>query len=63
MKLKNYLSLVSLIFLALAIAHAIRIMKQANVTVGDAVIPLWVSWVAIVVTGFLGYSGHKLRGK
>jgi hypothetical protein len=54
-------SLVAGVFFSLvALAHALRIVFSAPVVVANTAIPLWVSWIALVVTGFLGYEGLRL---
>jgi Mn2+/Fe2+ NRAMP family transporter len=32
-------------------------------TVGDWSVPMWLSWVAVVVTGALAYFGFRLAGQ
>ena len=43
----------ALVFLAVAVAHLLRLLQGWQVTIADDVVPLWVSWVALAVTGLL----------
>lgn len=43
--------LASILLAAVSLAHLLRIVVGAQVTVADRVIPIWVSGVAFVVTG------------
>lgn len=61
MKQKTYLTLTPLVFLVIAAVHLIRVWKGWDVTVGDNDIQLWVSWAAVVVAGYLSYSGYQIN--
>lgn len=41
----------SVLLAAVSLAHLLRIVFGAQVTVADKVIPMWVSWVAFLVAG------------
>ena len=61
MNLKR-LSLISgFVFLIVAIVQAVRIAYGWEITIGGFVIPLWVSWIAVVVAGLLSYAWLKSR--
>ena len=40
----------SLIFAIIAIAHAVRLFKHAPITIGSHVVPMEMSWVALIVS-------------
>lgn len=61
MKQKTYLATTSLVFLIILIVHLLRIFNQWDVMIGQAIIPLWVSWVAVILLAYLLYSAHLLR--
>ncbi len=49
-------------FLALvALAHAYRAVQELPVQFGSTAIPVWISWVAVVVTGSLSLWGFRTR--
>jgi uncharacterized membrane protein len=43
----------SVIFALFAIGHLVRLVKQAQVTVGTYQIPMWVSVVALIIAAIL----------
>ncbi len=52
---------VGVIFLAIAVLHALRILFGWEAIIGGLAVPTWVSWVALVVAGYLAYEGFRLR--
>ena len=50
-------------FLLVAVAHLLRLAFGASVVVQNTSIPIWVSWVAFIVTGYLAYEGIRLGRK
>ena len=47
------LRVASIIFGIFAIGHLLRLLKQAQVTVGTLTIPMGVSWIALIVAAIL----------
>ncbi len=47
------LRVASIIFGIFAIGHLVRLIKQAQVTVGTCSIPMGVSWIALIVAAIL----------
>ena len=47
------LRVASVLFALFAIGHVVRLVKQAQVTVGTYQIPMWVSVVALIIAGTL----------
>jgi Flp pilus assembly protein TadB len=47
------LRVASVIFALFAIGHAVRLVKQAQVTVGTYQIPMWISVVALIIAAIL----------
>jgi hypothetical protein len=54
---KSYTLVVSVIFFVVAILHLLRIILQWDAMVGGWLVPQWVSWVAVIFAGYLGYEG------
>jgi len=52
-----YLFLSALVFLAVAVLHLIRVIRNAPVHVGPAALPMSVSWIGLFVTLALGIWG------
>ena len=60
MSQKSFFLVAGLIFLLVAVAHALRLALGWHVTLGCWTVPMWVSWVALVIAGFLAYKGLRL---
>ena len=50
---KPFTLVAGFIFLAIAVAHLLRIFQGWQVTIADDVVPLWISWVGLAVAGLL----------
>jgi len=49
-----------LIFLVMAVLHVVRIAMDWNVVFAGWSVPMWVSWIALPIAGFLAYEGFIL---
>ena len=57
-------SLVAGLFLSLiALGHLLRIVYSWPLQIADWSAPMWASWLAVFVTGFLGFTGLRLSSK
>ncbi len=63
MKNKTFYLTTTAIFSAIAILHLLRIFYGWHAVIGGWIVPMWLSWVAIVVAGYLVYIGFKLGKK
>ena len=59
MKLKIYYTTVAIIFSVVATLHLVRVLKGWEAVVEGVPIPLWVSWVAFVIAGYLAVRGFQ----
>ena len=57
---KSFVRTAALLFGLVAIGHLLRIAFGASVAVQGVSIPMWVSWIALVVAAFLAYEGFRL---
>ena len=48
------------IFLLIFILHLLRIIMGWEGVIGSFVVPMWFSWVALLITGYLAYQGLRL---
>jgi hypothetical protein len=60
---KTFSLVAGVFFLLAAVGHVLRITSGASVVIQDTPIPMWASWIAFVVTGYLAYEGITLRLK
>ena len=56
---KTFTLLAGVIFAIVAFIHLLRIYMGWPVVIGDWTVPMWVSWVALVVAGGLSYFGFR----
>jgi hypothetical protein len=59
MSQKTFSRVAGLIFLLVAIMHALRLAFRWEVVLNGWSVPLWVSGVALVVAGFLASEGFR----
>jgi len=60
MTMRTYTITSSIIFLLVAVLHLLRLVLQENLMIGSWYFPMWASIVAVVVAGFLSYTGFRL---
>jgi len=60
MSQKTFCVIAGLIFLIVAIGHAMRLAFRWEAMMGGWVVPMGVSWVGVFVAGFLAFEGLKL---
>lgn len=63
---RGLLKLAGLIFLVVSLLHLLRIAFGWSLILGDVSIPLWISWLGVLIPGYLSYSSfhfafHKQR--
>jgi hypothetical protein len=63
MSRKAYLLVSAIVFSLVALAHVARIVFGWSVVVGGWSVPMWLSWIALLVTGGLAYFGFSLAGQ
>jgi hypothetical protein len=56
MKARNALTLCAVIFGIVALLHLVRALMGVSVTLGQATIPVGVSWLGFVVAAVLSYA-------
>lgn len=61
MALKNFLSYSTFIFAAIGILHLLRVLYEWPAYIGGWVVPMWISWLVVIVAVLLVWSGLKLR--
>ena len=53
----------SAMFLFIGLAHLLRALMGWEVTIGTYVVPVWFSWLAILVALYLGFQGFLISKK
>jgi hypothetical protein len=57
---RTYNAVTAALFLIVAVLHLLRIVFGWTADIGGLAIPIWVSWLGLVVAGALAYSGFRL---
>ena len=60
MDAKTFSLVAGVIFAGVALFHLARIVMDWSVIIGDWSIPMWASWIALVVAGGLALLGLRL---
>ena len=48
------------VFSLIALLHAGRLLRGWSVTIESVVVPVWISWIGLVIAGYLAYQGFRL---
>ena len=59
---KSFSNTAGVIFLIIALLHALRIFYGWEAVIGGLRVPTWVSWIALVISACLSYAGFSLGG-
>ncbi|MBI2635180.1 MAG: hypothetical protein HYW79_01395 [Parcubacteria group bacterium] len=61
MKTKTYFITVLTVFVVVASVHFLRIVFGWSARIGARDVPMWVSWLAVIIAGTLAYHGFRLQ--
>lgn len=56
---KMFNSAAGIIFLAIAVLHLVRVVSGWEAVIGGWMVPMWLSWAAVIMAGYLSYSGLR----
>ena len=54
-----YALIAGIVFLLVALLHALRLFRGWHVVIGDLSVPVWVSWLGLAIAGYLAYEGFR----
>jgi len=57
---RNFSLVTAVIFALIALLHAARLLRGWQVTIEGAVVPIWMSWIGLVIAAYLAYEGFRL---
>ena len=60
MSQKTFLLTVAAFFSLIGLLHLLRLVFGWEAIIGGLIVPMWASWVAILVAGYLAYEGLRL---
>jgi hypothetical protein len=61
MNQSTFLKTSGIIFLVVALVHLWRAIAGIDLTIGSTMVPMWLSWVVVLVLGYLSYQGLRNR--
>ena len=57
---KTFSLVAGVLFLLISLGHLLRLVFGLSVVIQNTPIPMWASWIAFVVAGYLSYEGFRL---
>lgn len=60
---RTLLRLVALVFLAVAFLHLVRLAFGWTLILGSVDVPLWISWLGVIIPGYLSYASFHFAKK
>lgn len=63
MKQDNFNRTAGIIFLIIAVLHLSRVVQGWEANIGGFNVPMWASYLAVLIAGYLAFHGLKLSGK
>ncbi len=63
MNQKTFSLVTSVIFLLIALVHALRLALGWHAVLNTWAVPMWVSWAGLVLTLYLASTGFRLARK
>jgi hypothetical protein len=60
---KTFAAIAAVIFALAALLHLLRLVMGWSIVIDSWTVPMWVSWIGLVVAGGLSYYGARLAMK
>jgi len=60
MKAKKLMRLNAALFAFVFLVHSSRIANNWDLILANWAVPMWLSWAAIVIVGYLGWNNYRL---
>lgn len=61
MSQKSFNQLAGTIFLIVAVVHFFRVINGWEVNIHTFAVPMWLSWVGVILIGYLAYQGLRKK--
>jgi hypothetical protein len=58
-----YNTITAVLFLIIAVLHLLRIIFGWAAQIGGLDVPIWASWLALIVSGALAYFGFRQNAR
>ena len=63
MNQRTFFTVSGILFGVIALMHLARILGGWPAHIGTFEAPMWLSWVAMAVAGYLAFSAFRLKGR
>jgi hypothetical protein len=63
MRERGYMLVAAILFTIIAVAHLTRLFSSAQVSIVGWNVPLWLSWIGVLVTAYLAYTSFRLAAR
>ena len=63
MSQRTFSLIAGVVFGLIALGHVLRIVFGWSLAVQDFPVPMWASWIAALIMGYLAYEGFRLARK
>lgn len=60
---KTYSAITALMFLVIFVLHLLRLIYGWNASLAGMEVPMWASWLAMIISGFFSAFGFRLSDK
>ncbi len=57
---KTFVTIAAVIFALVSLLHLLRLVMGWSIVIDSWTVPMWVSWIGLVVAGGLSYYGARL---
>jgi len=57
MNRKSYFYITAIVFFVVGLVHLLRIILGWEAAIGGWIVPMWLSWLALIVSAVLAYTG------
>ncbi len=61
MSQRSFLLVSAIVFTLVFLLHVLRLVYGWSAMIGGWTVPIWVSWIGVVMSGFLALEGFRLR--
>ena len=61
MNQKTFVRTAGVVFSLVAVLHALRLLLGWDAVIGGWSVPMWLSWLALAVAGYLAYTAFNVH--
>ena len=61
MNQKTFVATAGVVFSLVAVLHALRLLLGWEAMIGGWHVPMWLSWLALALAGYLAYTAFRMK--